>query len=159
MNYNTQNAKIASITEKTLIIGIDVGSETHYARAFSWRNYEYSKKPFAFSNDEAGFAAFKEWMDDIAEKHEMEVIIPGMEKGAFPLPIKRKDGTPVDIQEERRLFYVGMTRAREELIFVTCGEPSEFLSELPEHLVQREQALVRESPQTRQMSLFDFLDS
>lgn len=32
MNYNTQNAKIASITEKTLIIGIDVGSETHYAR-------------------------------------------------------------------------------------------------------------------------------
>ena len=31
MNYNTQNAKIASITEKTLIVGIDVGSETHYA--------------------------------------------------------------------------------------------------------------------------------
>ena len=47
MNYNTQNARIASITEKTLIVGIDVGSETHYARAFDWRNYEYSKKPFA----------------------------------------------------------------------------------------------------------------
>ena len=30
MNYNTQNAKIASITEKTLIVGIDVGSEIHY---------------------------------------------------------------------------------------------------------------------------------
>ena len=44
MNCNTQNAKIASITEKTLIVGIDVGSETHYARAFDWRNYEYSKK-------------------------------------------------------------------------------------------------------------------
>ena len=44
MNCNTQNAKIASITEKTLIIGIDVGSETHYARAFDWRNYEYSRK-------------------------------------------------------------------------------------------------------------------
>ena len=28
MKYNTQNAKIASITEKTLIVGIDVGSET-----------------------------------------------------------------------------------------------------------------------------------
>ena len=56
MNYNTQNAKIASITEKTLIVGIDVGSETHYARAFNWRNYEYSKKPLAFSNDEAGFS-------------------------------------------------------------------------------------------------------
>ena len=36
MNYNTQNAKIASITEKTLIVGIDVGSETHYARAVSY---------------------------------------------------------------------------------------------------------------------------
>ena len=38
MNYNTQNKKIASITEKTLIVGIDVGSTTHYARAFDWRN-------------------------------------------------------------------------------------------------------------------------
>ena len=79
MNYNTQNAKIASITEKTLIVGIDVGSETHYARAFDWRNYEYSKKPFAFNNDEAGFAAFKAWMEDIAEKHGKEAVIPGME--------------------------------------------------------------------------------
>ena len=30
MNCNTQNAKIASITEKTLIVGIDVGSSTFY---------------------------------------------------------------------------------------------------------------------------------
>ena len=55
MNCNTQNAKIASITEKTLIVGIDVGSETHFARAFDWRNYEYTKKPLEFSNTEAGF--------------------------------------------------------------------------------------------------------
>lgn len=79
MNCNTQNAKIASITEKTLIIGIDVGSETHFARAFDWRNYEYSKKPFAFSNNEDGFLAFKAWMEDIAEKHGKDVVIPGME--------------------------------------------------------------------------------
>ncbi len=79
MNCNTQNAKIKSITEKTLVVGIDVGSETHYARAFDWRNYEYSKKPFAFNNDEAGFAAFKEWMNDIAKKHGKEAVIPGME--------------------------------------------------------------------------------
>ncbi len=43
MNYNTQNAKIASITEKTLIVGIDVGSETHYARAFDWRKNDLSR--------------------------------------------------------------------------------------------------------------------
>ena len=79
MNCNTQNAKIASITEKTLIVGIDVGSETHYARAFDWRNYEYSKKPLEFSNTEAGFLTFKAWVEDIAEKHGKTAVIPGME--------------------------------------------------------------------------------
>ena len=69
MNYNTQNAKIASITEKTLIVGIDVRSETHFARAFDWRNYEYSKKPLEFSNSESGFETFKAWVENIAEEH------------------------------------------------------------------------------------------
>ena len=69
MKYNTQNAKIKSITEKTLIVGIDVGSETHFARAFDWRNYEYSKKPLEFSNTEAGFMTLKAWMADFAEKY------------------------------------------------------------------------------------------
>ena len=79
MNYNTQNAKIASITEKTLIVGIDVGSAIHFARAFDWRNYEYSKKPLEFSNSESGFATFKAWVQDIAEEHGKDVVIPGME--------------------------------------------------------------------------------
>ena len=79
MHYNTQNAKIASITEKTLIVGIDVGSETHYARAFDWRNYEYSKRPLEFSNTEAGFLTLKTWMEDIAKKHGKTAVIPGME--------------------------------------------------------------------------------
>ena len=79
MNCNTQNAKIASITEKTLIVGIDVGSETHYARAFDWRNYEYTKKPLEFSNTEAGFLTFKAWMEDIAQQQGKTAVIPGME--------------------------------------------------------------------------------
>ena len=79
MNCNTQNRKIASITEKTLVVGIDVGSEKHYARAFNFRGYEVSKKPLAFSNDEAGFMTFKDWMDSLAEKHHMDKIMPGME--------------------------------------------------------------------------------
>ena len=53
MKSNTQNAKIEAITEKTSVLGIDVGSETHYARAFDYRGIEYSKKPFKFSNTEA----------------------------------------------------------------------------------------------------------
>lgn len=48
MKSNTQNAKIEAITEKTLVLGIDVGSEMHYARAFDYRGIEYSKKPFKF---------------------------------------------------------------------------------------------------------------
>lgn len=79
MNYNTQNAKIASITERTLIVGIDIGSETHYARAFDWRNYEYTRKPLEFRNTEAGFQAFQAWIADLAEKHGKTVVIPGME--------------------------------------------------------------------------------
>ena len=59
MKSNTQNKKIEAITEKTLVIGIDVGSETHYARAFDYRGIEFSKKPFKFSNSEAGFEMFK----------------------------------------------------------------------------------------------------
>lgn len=31
MDYSTQNKKIEAVTEKTLVIGIDVGSETHFA--------------------------------------------------------------------------------------------------------------------------------
>lgn len=79
MKCNTQNKKIASITEKTLIVGIDVGSEIHYARAFDWRNYEFSKEPLAFSNTEEGFMMFKTWMDEIAVKHGKDAVIPGME--------------------------------------------------------------------------------
>ena len=74
MNSNTQNKKIEAITEKTLVIGIDVGSETHYARAFDHRGIEYSKKPFKFSNDETGFASFKAWILEIKEAREKEKI-------------------------------------------------------------------------------------
>ena len=56
-----------------------MGSETHYARAFDWRNYEYTKKPLEFSNTETGFQTFKAWMEDIAEKHGKTAVIPGME--------------------------------------------------------------------------------
>ena len=79
MKCNTQNQKIAAITEKTLIVGIDVGSEKHFARAFDWRNFEYSKKPFEFSNDEAGFNAFMEWLEGLKTKYDKAEVIPGME--------------------------------------------------------------------------------
>ena len=79
MNCNTKNAKIAAITEKTLVVGIDIGSETHYARAFDWRGYEYSKKPFVFNNDEEGFEAFRVWIEELRNEHGKDQVIPGME--------------------------------------------------------------------------------
>ena len=101
MKYNTQNAKIASITEETLVLGIDVGSETHYVRAFDWRNYEFSDKPLAFSNDEAGFLTFMAWVEDIKEKAGKTAVIPGMEPtghywfnlGKFPAGQRNETGS------------------------------------------------------------------
>ena len=79
MDYNAQNKKIEAITERTLVIGIDVGSETHYARAFDYRGIEYSKKPFKFSNDEEGFASFYDWISEYKKEHEKDKVVPGME--------------------------------------------------------------------------------
>ena len=79
MKSTTQNAKIAAITEKTLIIGIDVGSETHFARAFDWRGYEFSRKPLEFSNTGEGFETFRAWIDELKEKHGMDKVMPGIE--------------------------------------------------------------------------------
>ena len=53
MNY-TQNERIKQVGEKKLIVGIDVGSEKHYARAFDWRGMELSKKAYSFRNDAEG---------------------------------------------------------------------------------------------------------
>lgn len=62
-----------------MIVGIEIDSETHYARVFDWRNYQYTKKPLEFSNTKAGFLTFKAWMEDIAEKHGKTAVIHGME--------------------------------------------------------------------------------
>ena len=63
MKSNTQNTKIKAITETTLVIGSDVGSEMYYARALNYRGIEYSGKPFKFSNTKAGFKTMKTWIE------------------------------------------------------------------------------------------------
>ena len=62
-----------------LVVGIDVGSEFHYARAFDWRGIEFSKKPFKFSNTEQGFIEFKAWILHIQTEHDKDSVVPGME--------------------------------------------------------------------------------
>ena len=72
------------------------------------------------------------------------VFLVGMEEGIFPG--FRSIGEPEAIEEERRLCYVGVTRARENL-FLTCSKmrtvfgstscnaPSRFLEEIPKELL------------------------
>ena len=76
---STQNKKLEQVKSTTLVIGIDVGSETHYARAFDWRGYEYSKKAFKFSNTEHGFVELLDWIQSIKEEKDKDDIIVGME--------------------------------------------------------------------------------
>ena len=83
------------------------------------------------------------------------VILYGAGKGELPLESEKH---PVDIQEERRLFYVGMTRAKEELILTYAKEPSEFLGEIGEDCVKKEHTgKARTLESGVQMSLFDFM--
>ena len=69
------------------------------------------------------------------------VIIMGLEEGAFP---RRREGDPPSkLEEERRLFYVGMTRAQDHLYFTSATSRngdyergnSMFLGEIPSDLI------------------------
>jgi DNA helicase-2/ATP-dependent DNA helicase PcrA len=74
------------------------------------------------------------------------VFIIGCEEGVFPHSRSIEEG---NLEEERRLCYVGITRARERL-YLTCARrrnlyggrghnlPSRFLREIPEELTERQ---------------------
>jgi DNA helicase-2/ATP-dependent DNA helicase PcrA len=74
------------------------------------------------------------------------VFIAGLEEGLFPISRSLED--PSDLEEERRLFYVGITRARKRLFLSHAlhrrrfGEMtnlrSRFLDEIPEELLEVE---------------------
>ena len=94
MDYTTQNKKIELITEDTIVIGVDIGSETNFARAFDWRGREISKKVFKFSNTIGGFNFFDGWMTDMLQRAAKMQIIVGCEPTGhywFPLAGHLKD--------------------------------------------------------------------
>ena len=78
------------------------------------------------------------------------VFLVGVSAGMLPL---ESQGRSTDMEEERRLFYVGLTRAKEELILTTAQAPSPFLSELPDTVVPSPAAPLRERP-AEQLCLF-----
>ncbi|RJX21468.1 MAG: DUF3553 domain-containing protein [Ammonifex sp.] len=75
------------------------------------------------------------------------VFITGMEEGLFPHARSMDD--PSQMEEERRLCYVGITRAKEQLYLTRCrtrhlyggtswNPPSRFLAEMPAELLAEE---------------------
>ncbi len=87
------------------------------------------------------------------------VFIAGAEEGITP--VRRKD---TDIEEERRLFYVALTRARDALFITNAkrrkgfGETEEksvsrFVGEIPASLIETIQ-VVKKPPKPEQMRLF-----
>ena len=90
------------------------------------------------------------------------VVIAGLEKGLFPL--ERQSISPEEEEEERRLFYVGVTRAKEKLYITyavrrarfgetTTQTPSKFLREIPRELTNLQQSTgveIKDYGQSRQ---------
>ena len=74
-----KNEKLSFISDDMLILGCDVGSETHYLRAIDTRGRELSKSAFPFSNDSEGFQSAKEWAVTIAAENNKNQIVLGLE--------------------------------------------------------------------------------
>jgi len=100
------------------------------------------------------------------------VFIAGAEEGLIPheKSIADQDETPSEtagsLEEERRLFYVAITRAREKLYITSCQKrrrlqsteecnPSPFLEEIPQHLIQQYQPI---SPADEEAQAEDLLN-
>lgn len=82
------------------------------------------------------------------------VVIAGMEEGLFPHSRAKDDES--ELEEERRLCYVGITRARRELYLTSAmrrrifgeykdTEPSRFLDEIPPELQRHEESRAESS--------------
>jgi len=92
------------------------------------------------------------------------VFVTGLEDGLLPLHWGQAD--PASAAEERRLFYVGMTRAKDQLILtralarpwrgrVCAQSPSPYLADIERELLTYQRNEVpRRRPENRQLSLF-----
>ena len=100
-------------------------------------------------DEESGTKDARVWMMTLHSAKGLEfpvVVLAGMEEGLFPHSRSGEDEE--ELEEERRLCYVGMTRARAKLVLTGAarrrifGEyqnstPSRFISEVPSELVEQ----------------------
>ena len=78
MNY-TQNEKIEQVTDSTMVVGVDIGSQIHYARAFDNRGRELTKRIFSFHNDLEGFNFFNLWAETLKTENKKTAVLIGCE--------------------------------------------------------------------------------
>lgn len=79
------------------------------------------------------------------------VFVAGVTRGVLPL---EREGKVEDEGEERRLLYVGMTRAKDELILTYGGEPSPFIHDLSQSVLRQDAASWGKNGQGVQLSMF-----
>jgi DNA helicase-2/ATP-dependent DNA helicase PcrA len=101
------------------------------------------------ADEESGTREAKVWLMTMHAAKGLEfplVVIAGLEEGLFPHSRSSEDVE--ELEEERRLCYVGMTRAQSQLILTSAArrrvfgeyqatQPSRFLDEIPPELVER----------------------
>ena len=80
------------------------------------------------------------------------VFLCGVSDGLIPF---HNHSSECDLGEERRLFFVGMTRAKDELVLLTSPAGSPFLNDLPQDLLITGDARPpKPKPASKQLSLF-----
>ena len=101
------------------------------------------------ADEESGIREARVWLMTMHAAKGLEfpmVVIAGLEEGLFPHSRSSEDEE--ELEEERRLCYVGMTRAQSQLFLTSAArrrvfgeyqstEPSRFLDEIPSELVER----------------------
>ncbi|MEK4013673.1 IS110 family transposase [Peribacillus sp. FSL M8-0224] len=73
-----QNQLIERISDKHLVVGVDIAQQLHVARAVNFRGIVVGD-PLAFENNEDGFASLLKWMDKLQRLNKLEAAIVGME--------------------------------------------------------------------------------
>jgi len=96
------------------------------------------------------------------------VFLPGWEEGVFPSQRTLDEGGLKGLEEERRLAYVGLTRARKRAIILNAANrriyanwqsslPSRFIEEIPsEHVETRGQTVTERRQLANAPSVFSF---
>jgi len=77
MNF-TQNEKLNQLSARGIVIGVDIASELHYARAFDWRGVELGKV-FKFTNNIEGFKSCNAWIEGLKRQAQKDNVLVGAE--------------------------------------------------------------------------------